>query len=492
MAERRRAGMRKLLEMRAAAATTDVVFNERSALGTGFHCVPDAEGNVSELRVTDIEAGSQAERQRVRAGWRVVGIGGRPVVQFAPQQALAALKARPITVRFAVPAGQRSAVPHSGQAAAQEPRAARTVAPAGHRAAVPHRAAPAPAPEPEPEPEPAPAPQPAPAPAPAPPARARRSSPIVYDTMFYVTEKDGQNVASEEVSVARVRSLIASGDVTAETRVWAEGMAGWAQLRDCADLFGLAITTSPPRTPSPSPRKTPPIARNGVGRWGTGSQPEDESEDEDEGSEEAERPLGSLAKRQLLAVSAETSQRPEPRLLTRKRGKSWGAMPRAAAKPAAARAGPRSDVVTPPRRRPRGRRDDGEAGLSIIQRRAQQQERAALSSDLATRWRELGGSDRALTQLQRQLRGASYGKGGQDPRKLFKHYDRDNSGDIDQDEFRNAVRKGGRLTAAMLSDTDLDRLFVCADTDDSGAVSIDEMIALVWDSDSEGPAAPAE
>ena len=91
MAERRRAGMRKLLEMRAAASTTDVVFNERSALGTGFHCVPDAEGNVSELRVTDIEAGSQAERQRVRAGWRVVGIGGRPVVQFAPQQALAAL-----------------------------------------------------------------------------------------------------------------------------------------------------------------------------------------------------------------------------------------------------------------------------------------------------------------------------------------------------------------------------------------------------------------
>ena len=54
------------------------------------------------------------------------------------------------------------------------------------------------------------------------------------------------------------------------------------------------------------------------------------------------------------------------------------------------------------------------------------------------------------------------------------------------------MRKGGRLTAAMLSDTDLDRLFVCADTDDSGAVSIDEMIALVWDSDSEGPTAPAE
>ena len=81
-------------------------------------------------------------------------------LRLPAQQALAALKARPITVRFAVPAGQRSAVPHSGQAAAQEPRAARTVAPAGHRAAVPHRAAPAPAPEPEPEPEPRPEPEP--------------------------------------------------------------------------------------------------------------------------------------------------------------------------------------------------------------------------------------------------------------------------------------------------------------------------------------------
>ena len=106
---------------------------------------------------------------------------------------------------------------------------------------------------------------------------------------------------------------------------------------------------------------------------------------------------------------------------------------------------------------------------------------------------EGGDSDASVDDALGPCPDAAYEKAMKKALKTaFNMIDTDNSGDIDQDEFRNAVRKGGRLTAAMLSDTDLDRRFVCADTEDSGAVSIDEMIALVWDSDSEGPAAPAE
>ena len=98
-------------------------------------------------------------------------------------------------------------------------------------------------------------------------------------------------------------------------------------------------------------------------------------------------------------------------------------------------------------------------------------------------WRAMGGSDRVLIQIRQNLRGASYNKGGQDPRKLFQTYDKNNSGDIDRWEFRQAVRKGGRITAAMLSDADLNRLFDCVDVDGDGELSIDELIVMIWGDD---------
>eukprot|EP01043_Picozoa_sp_COSAG02_P015654 COSAG02_NODE_672_length_18655_cov_7.874003_6_plen_2500_part_00 len=110
-------------------------------------------------------------------------------------------------------------------------------------------------------------------------------------------------------------------------------------------------------------------------------------------------------------------------------------------------------------------------------------EPSAMSAELDQRWRAMGGSDRVLEQIRQNLRGASYRKGGQDPRKLFEMYDRDNSGDIDRWEFRQAVRKGGRITVAMLCDVDLDRLFDCVDVDGDGDLSIDELIVMIWGDD---------
>ena len=108
-----------------------------------------------------------------------------------------------------------------------------------------------------------------------------------------------------------------------------------------------------------------------------------------------------------------------------------------------------------------------------------------------------------LQSLRRKLQSLSYGLKGQNPRKLFSHYDRDNSGEyvqqlsfkvfssqafvgwlraekkllhrLDWGEFQNAVRKGGHMNHAMLSDADLRKLFSAVDSDGSGDVSIDEL-----------------
>ena len=66
------------------------------------------------------------------------------------------------------------------------------------------------------------------------------------------------------------------------------------------------------------------------------------------------------------------------------------------------------------------------------------------------------GVDRAkLHDLRQRLKAHSYGQSGQDPRKLFSHYDRDNSGALSLAEFTRAVRKSGHMTRGMISDKEL-------------------------------------
>ena len=85
-----------------------------------------------------------------------------------------------------------------------------------------------------------------------------------------------------------------------------------------------------------------------------------------------------------------------------------------------------------------------------------------------------------LRAAKRKLRSLSYGPKGQDPAKLFSHYDRDNSGELNFEEFKAAVRKGGHMSSAVLSDRDLQQLFAAVDTDGSNDVSIDELTSFVW------------
>ena len=106
----------------------------------------------------------------------------------------------------------------------------------------------------------------------------------------------------------------------------------------------------------------------------------------------------------------------------------------------------------------------------------------------STRHAEAEAAD-PLLPLKKKLRGLSYGANGQDPAKLFSSFDKDNSGELDFDEFVSAIRKGGKLTPQMISQRKLRTLFDAIDDDSSGDVSIQELTAFVWSDDK--PAAPA-
>ncbi len=76
----------------------------------------------------------------------------------------------------------------------------------------------------------------------------------------------------------------------------------------------------------------------------------------------------------------------------------------------------------------------------------------------------------------------SYTDHGQDPAKLFSRFDKDNNGVIDELEFCNAVRKGGQITASMMSDESVLRLFQAIDTGGNGSLTEDELTSFLWGS----------
>ena len=364
-----------------------------------------------------------------------------------------------------------------------------------------------------------------------------------FDTMYYVSvDEDGNEMASDEVAVSDVRTLISTGAVTAETSVWAEGMdGGWLPLRECAAAFGLTDALGP-HLPPPLPplhelepaeggpraaimemvplfdqtkkflrrvdtndRSTPDLsAVDRLAQQPTilNSRPRGESWVAP--SPNAASPLSPVRARlmagkyasPLSALNAAESSSSESDsddglIIGRPRGASWGAAPKQQEQreqQQASRARAEERRKKTPDIAEQGQSDtsddDAADGLSTPDFASLQDEPSAMSPEgLEERWRAMGGSDRALIQIRQNLRGASYNKGGQDPRKLFQSYDRDNSGDIDRWEFRQAVRKGGRITPVMMTDDDLERLFECVDVDGDGELSIDEMIEMIWGKD---------
>ena len=128
---------------------------------------------------------------------------------------------------------------------------------------------------------------------------------------------------------------------------------------------------------------------------------------------------------------------------------------------------------------------------------------------------------KSVSTLVVKLRSLSYGTSGQDPVRIFRHYDRNNRGGLDQRDFMQAVRKGGALTRSQISDTEVRLLFKAVDkgtyplpsfqhlhvylhwifwpekcalfgSDDDGFISIDELRTFVWGGDGTAAAEAVE
>ncbi len=81
--------------------------------------------------------------------------------------------------------------------------------------------------------------------------------------------------------------------------------------------------------------------------------------------------------------------------------------------------------------------------------------------------------------LRRKLESAAYTFGGLDYVKLFHHYDRDNSGGLEFDEFRRAVRKDVKVGPNEIPDNELRELFNGVDEDKSGTIDVEEFVELL-------------
>lgn len=84
-----------------------------------------------------------------------------------------------------------------------------------------------------------------------------------------------------------------------------------------------------------------------------------------------------------------------------------------------------------------------------------------------------------LPRICKRLQAAAYTKGGINWEKTFQRHDKSNDGSLQLHEFRTAVRKELKLTPADLVDSDLSMLFRLIDTNRSGAIDVDELLAFV-------------
>ena len=83
------------------------------------------------------------------------------------------------------------------------------------------------------------------------------------------------------------------------------------------------------------------------------------------------------------------------------------------------------------------------------------------------------------TQMRYRLKAAAYTLGGVNWKKLFRFYDRDNSGQIGYTEFKRLVRTDAKITSSHLPDKNLRAIFKLVDRDDSGEIDYTEFLAWV-------------
>jgi Ca2+-binding EF-hand superfamily protein len=89
-------------------------------------------------------------------------------------------------------------------------------------------------------------------------------------------------------------------------------------------------------------------------------------------------------------------------------------------------------------------------------------------------------------QVRSKLKAAAYGMNGVDWHKLFRHYDRNNCGELDLHEFKRALRGDAKISVSTLPNSQVQHLFNSIDLDSGGTIDVEEFITWVEAEDDEG------
>jgi len=85
-----------------------------------------------------------------------------------------------------------------------------------------------------------------------------------------------------------------------------------------------------------------------------------------------------------------------------------------------------------------------------------------------------------LEALRSKIKAASYaGHLGRELEALLARFDKDGSGQLDDDEIRQALRRTLRIPPTVISDTEIASLCGMLDADNSGAISIAEIVDFI-------------
>jgi len=85
-----------------------------------------------------------------------------------------------------------------------------------------------------------------------------------------------------------------------------------------------------------------------------------------------------------------------------------------------------------------------------------------------------------LAQLRAKIKSSSYtGANGRQLDVVFGRFDRDGSGNLEEDELRKALRRTMKIPPALVSDAEISALCALLDADRSGTVSIGEIVEFI-------------
>ena len=119
------------------------------------------------------------------------------------------------------------------------------------------------------------------------------------------------------------------------------------------------------------------------------------------------------------------------------------------------------------------------ATAAAVNSRALPDQRTSSGYTYSGRQTRGGFSKSPLQRLRQKWKAAAYSGGKRDIPQLFRYYDKDNSGEMDFDEFRKAARKDAKLTKNEVPDVQLQKLFNRVDTDGGGTIGLDEFVELL-------------